>query len=582
VNEIVLSYVTGTYNRIHSLQNMVNSVRSSIGAHWPGVSGLGYEIVIVDGGSTDGTIEWCKMQPDIVLVEQGELLGAIKAFNAGFAAARGMYVVAGNDDIVILDETLIQAIAFMQDHPDVGIGCFWQDREPIGPWHVEIMPAVLNGRQISVPYGQVCIVPRWLGNEVGWWGNTGARTYGGDNELSCQVLERGYKVGPTCEYNRETGDLPWAAIHDNKIEDNLRAINTRGQRDGDLWGQRWTRIIDGQSRTGPIISTEPYKPNPIPRYTRFLYLPIYEPGHDIQKTQKRGLREALARAGLVVEVDYAGLAQRNGPRWMIEYVMDVADCWQPDVWIFQVHSVGEWSAEVIRALKAEYPRAKMVNWNGDYHPEDLLSSPNVELAKAFDLQLVVTTKVADAYRRAGVDWKYWQIGFEQSDAAPDAHTPHHDIVFLGNGYSPARQRFGSFLKSLPFNVGIYGSWGNGIADGFTLYNFDEGQKIYRAAKVSIGDDQWGAPGFVSNRLFQAMAASGAVYMQKRVPGLEELLGLVDGVHYVAWDSLPDLRKKIEWAMSNEVERARIAAAGRQLMLDRHSFDARVKELLSWL
>ena len=160
---------------------MVESVRSSLG------KGLPYEIVLVDGGSTDGTLEWARQQPDIVLIEQGELLGAIHAFNTGLRAARGTYCVIGNDDIILLDETLMCAVSFMQDHPDVGIGCFFQDRQPIGPWHCELMPGIVRGKQTSIVYGQVCIVPKWLGDHVGWWGNNGARTYSGYNELSFNV-----------------------------------------------------------------------------------------------------------------------------------------------------------------------------------------------------------------------------------------------------------------------------------------------------------------------------------------------------------------------------------------------------------
>lgn len=73
--EIVISAVTGTYNRLALLQKMVTSVRQSVG-------GLLYEIILVDGGSTDGTLEWCRQQSDVMLIEQGKLLGAVEAFNA--------------------------------------------------------------------------------------------------------------------------------------------------------------------------------------------------------------------------------------------------------------------------------------------------------------------------------------------------------------------------------------------------------------------------------------------------------------------------------------------------------------------
>ena len=68
----MISVVTGTYNRFAMLQRMVASARRS-------VSTLPIEIIVVDGGSTDGTQAWCKTHPDIVLIEQGELLGACKA-----------------------------------------------------------------------------------------------------------------------------------------------------------------------------------------------------------------------------------------------------------------------------------------------------------------------------------------------------------------------------------------------------------------------------------------------------------------------------------------------------------------------
>jgi GT2 family glycosyltransferase len=61
--------------------------------------GIPYEVVLVDGGSTDGTIEWAKAQPDVKLIEDGKLVGAISAFTRGAFAASGKYVLLANDDI---------------------------------------------------------------------------------------------------------------------------------------------------------------------------------------------------------------------------------------------------------------------------------------------------------------------------------------------------------------------------------------------------------------------------------------------------------------------------------------------------
>jgi hypothetical protein len=578
--DIALSVVSGTYNRLDHMRRMVASIRQSIG------TGIPYEIVLIDGGSADGTIEWCKAQPDIVLIEQGELLGAIKAFNEGAYASRGTYVVLGNDDILYLEETLPTALAFMQDNPDVGVGCFYQDRDHPGQWDLSYMPVVMDHKQMQHVYGQVCIVPRWLGDEVGWWGNfPDMRTYGGDNNLSCFILERGYKV---------TG-VPCACISDMKVEDDLRRINNTaeiqrrrpprgGHPDSNAWGAHWTNR-DGTC--GPIVKMDgPDVPNPIERKTRFLYLPIYEQGHTIQKSQKRGLREALARYGMVYEMDWLQIAGQYGGTYMINYVRDMIDSWKPDVLLTQIHSPDPkmFNAETVRALRQEYPSLVWVNWNGDYHPEDLLSAGNLEMVKQFDLQCLVTTMVRDPYRDHGVSWMYWQIGYEDSSAQPNGSTPHHDVVFLANGYSRDRIALARVLRESGYNTGIYGSWGAGVTpNGSNLYNFDEGAKLYRAAKVSIGDNQWGdrAVGFVSNRLFQALSAGGALLMHQRVPGLDELLGLKDGEHYVEWSDLSDLKDKLGYwlAPEHESERLEIATKGRDFVRERHSFDARVQELM---
>ena len=52
-------------------------------------------------------------------------------------------------------------------------------------------------------------------------------------------------------------------------------------------------------------------------------------------------------------------------------------------------------------------------------------------------------------------------------------------------------------------------------------------------------------GYVSNRIFEALAA-GAFLLHQEVPGLDELLGLEDGVHYVAWTDFDDLHHKVQY------------------------------------
>jgi len=269
---------------------------------------------------------------------------------------------------------------------------------------------------------------------------------------------------------------------------------------------------------------------------------------------------------------------------MVDYLMDIMDAWQPDMLLSQIHGpdAQNFNVSSVHRIRSEFPKVAWINWNGDYHPESLLSPGGIAMSLQFDMQCVVTTAVRDIYARNGVSWMYWQIGYESSTAEPNGNTPHYDVLFLGNGYSRARLMLGRMLRQLPYRTGIYGVWGGGIhADGYNLYDFDAGRQLYRAAKLSVGDNQWGnrAIGFVSNRPFQAMAAGGAMLMHQHVPDLDKLLGLEDRKHYVVWNDLADLQRKISYYLVHEDERKRIADTGTEFILKNHSFDNRVQELL---
>lgn len=561
---MIVSVVSGTYNRLNYMQQMVRSVRQSVGGRIP------YEIVLVDGGSTDGTLEWCGEQEDIQIIEQGELLGAVKAFNAGANAARGKYVILANDDIVFVGTSILRAIAFMEDHPKTGVGCFYQDRDG-KPWHVETMPAVKDGKQGMAYYGQVCIVPKELGDVVGWWGDY-LHTYGGDNELSANILELGFKVTP----------IKCACIHDLQAQDNLRTINKgnpaamarsgRPHPDTIRWHQRWSR----NGMVGPVIEDQGISYRS--RQQRFLYAPIYERGHDIQKSTKVGLFNALSEQGLVYEHDYMSLGVRH--------LLEVAEDFQPDVMVLQIQDPKTITIGTMRELREACPTSKIVTWNGDYHPDNLYDIQYARLLSYADHAgfALASDEFREHCERHNVPWFYWQIGWEEAVAKPVPDTPKHDVVFLANGYSVQRHALAKYLASLRsegIDVGIYGSWPAAIgSNGQNLYDFDAGARIYRNAKIAISDQQWPeAEGYVSNRLFQAMAAGGCVVLQENFYGMEKWLGLKPLRHVVTWVNIIDLGHKIERLLKDEQLRKKISKAGTRYMRKNHSFQKRVEELL---
>ncbi len=91
-----ISIVTGTLNRLKYLGGLIeNTVQSDCGD--------GLELVLVDGGSTDGTIEYIKRlnHPNIKLVEVGKRSSYPHYMNLGIKTASYENICQWNDDVLL-------------------------------------------------------------------------------------------------------------------------------------------------------------------------------------------------------------------------------------------------------------------------------------------------------------------------------------------------------------------------------------------------------------------------------------------------------------------------------------------------
>lgn len=557
----VLSIVTGTYNRLPYLKRMIASVRASI------PRGLDYECVVCDGGSTDGTLDWLRSLDDVVLIEHGALRGALTAFGDAARAATGDYVILANDDIVFHPGALVRALAHLEMTPTCGAVAFADDRPAPGydaGYKVQTISARQGRKQVSVPYPQVGMVRRWLGNEVGWWGDqhpvmgTG-RTYGGDNFLGARIWELGYTVDA----------VDGCRIDDLIPADPLREHNYAAE-------QQNPGVYYKVYPSGPKIASTPQCDNPQSERLRILYAPIFEPGYPQQKAGKRGLREALARAGLVYEWDYLGDVKPG----LAERVRE----WQPHLVLLQLHGTDKVTERDLVDARQAAPEAVFLNWNGDVWPEHLISPDMLSLLRHVDLQLVVNARVVPLYAERGIRAAYWQVAYEPVDESQLPAVAAHDVVFLANAYSTERKQLGKALATMAgVNVGLYG-FGWPFPSGNTTYNFPATAALYRNAKIAIGDNQYpDETGFVSNRIFDALTA-GAFLLHQHVSGLDELTDLRAGEHYVVWRTPDELQRAIRYWLEpkHAAERQRIASAGQAFVRAHHNFDARVAELFDTL
>jgi hypothetical protein len=85
----------------------------------------GYEVILVDNGSTDGSIDYVRTNfPSVRIIESKRNLGFAQGNNIGFRAVRGDYVIALNNDIRVPRNFVEVLVKCASSDPQIGsVGC---------------------------------------------------------------------------------------------------------------------------------------------------------------------------------------------------------------------------------------------------------------------------------------------------------------------------------------------------------------------------------------------------------------------------------------------------------------------------
>lgn len=103
--------------------------------------------------------------------------------------------------------------------------------------------------------------------------------------------------------------------------------------------------------------------------------------------------------------------------------------------------------------------------------------------------------------------------------------------------------------------------------------YDEYRTENNKARIGLN---WSSLQDINARTFEIMAMR-LIPVINRLPHLDEL-GLIEGKHYLGFDSADEAVEKVKWALDNPEFAEAVALAAYQLVHDRHTYDKRIEQI----
>lgn len=111
-----VSAIIISLNSKHYLEGCIDTWKQS---DWGSIR---HEIIVVDNGSTDGSLELLQERyPEVRVIANEKNVGFCPAGNQGAEAAYGKYLFFLNDDILIEPDAVPKLVTWMDAHPEAGM-----------------------------------------------------------------------------------------------------------------------------------------------------------------------------------------------------------------------------------------------------------------------------------------------------------------------------------------------------------------------------------------------------------------------------------------------------------------------------
>lgn len=594
-----VSVVFGTYNRFEHLKRCVESIRAAC-------TNVTYEIVVGDGGSSDGSKEWLQRQPDVKYVAGG-LDGAVAAFNACFREVSGRFVLTLNDDAVLLPDAVDQGLKMFAD-PMVGQVAF-AFNEPHDQ-QFKVLSAM------GYPYANYGMIRTNLARSIagicgGLWAPV-YRTYGGDNELSLWVLRLGYRIAPCQE----------AKVMDLHAVDSLRErSNSPTERDatGKLFSSRWSpqnctafRGPPPQMDAGTLaqlratekgeapsvrwprlesVDPEPGQLPPRTAMTKERVLQVFiQTADDPQQSMLRSFATMGAHGHVVINwLDYNKQALQ-------QKISECLRVFRPTVVFFQFQRPEVIDTSFLKSIRQgdHDPSMVLLMWSGDVGevngPWPIKDGWSHIYSKHVDAMLYTGTgQVRMQQARGMTNAAYLQIGYDEDRYYPGpAHEygVKHTAVFLGQNYGPQwgvipdndaqlrRDVVAAFQKHV-VGFEVYGGGWSGRQPLPQVNTGDVYRKSLLGLSISLTSQ---LERYSSDRLFRIMAC-GTTPLVKRFADMEGL-DIKHEKNALVWNTVDEaVSLAREWLRpERRVELLQIGARAAETAKQNHTWGVRMQEL----
>ena len=306
-----------------------------------------------------------------------------------------------------------------------------------------------------------------------------------------------------------------------------------------------------------------------------------------------GMMKAYGKVSNLKPFDYRGLASRYGVAQMNQMLIQTALEFQPD--LIHLGKSESISGSTIREIKDRIS-TYVIHFYGDFRwePQPWV----VDIGRYADCTLFSYTddRILDKYRAAGVKniGGFWDAGADPEVFYPRDEEKTKDVIFMGNnldiphdGYEKRRQLIEEALKrGVDFHV--FGkNWEYLTEAGYKTLHIhpfvteNEFAEVCSSAKITLGINGVNdVRMYASWRRTVNTMASGAFHLTHYVPGMKTLF---ENKKHLAWfNTVPEAMDFIEYYLTHNEEREAIAEAGRKEVLARHTWNARIAEMLNRL